>query len=73
MGQPRIGATRFQSSARYSHDVDACRQGDDDADSDESVERRSIAAATVPGKTNSFRYAPRYFLTESLEDAEPVP
>src|SRR6516162_3882890 len=37
MGQPRIGATRFHSSGRYSHDGGAYRRGD----GDESVERRS--------------------------------
>src|SRR5215471_17832551 len=50
MGQPRIGATKFHSSGRYSHDVGACRRGDGDADYNESVERRSIASATVPAK-----------------------
>ena len=62
MGQPRIGATRFHSSGRYSHDVGACRRGDGDADSDESVECRSIAVATVP-----------VLFAESVEDAEPPP
>ena len=50
MGQPRIGATRFHSSGRFSHDVGACRRGGGEADSNESVERRSIAAGTVPAK-----------------------
>ena len=73
MGQPRIGATRFHSSGRYSHDVGACRRGNDDADSDESVERRSIAAATVRAKDELVQVRAEVLFAEFLEDAEPIP
>ena len=73
MGQRRIGATRFHSSGRYSHDVGACRRADADANSNESVKRRSIAAATVPAKDELVQVRAEVLFAESLEDAEPVP
>jgi hypothetical protein len=71
MGQPRIGATRFHSSGRYSHDGGACCRRDDDADSDESVEIDSCGDGSSENELVQVRA--EVLFAEFLEDAEPIP